>query len=369
MATIRKKGEGWQAVIRVGKYRDKPMYKTFSNKTTAKQWATKKEAEILANQDIDLRALSDIKVNFLLDKFTEEFVPTLGTTTQSVYGYIIENMKLYFFGATMDEFNSNAIKNYIESRMKSSITIKGKVLKQIGADAAIKELGILSRLFQFCQMVWHIPVRQNEAKEARGMLTAIGKLNDANVMRVDTYSDQDYDKIKAYNPVSKQGAYSPAKYALLFAIETGMRRAEIASMKWSRVHFKDGYYDLEREKSDYKKKVNRKGRIVPLTVRARALLRLNRYLCKRFDKQTGDRVWTWTRPDSASQAVSRMMIKLGIEELRLHSGRHDFGSRQANEEVDVRLTSAAMGHSDPRSMYRYTHPDMIKNAHKIKGRG
>lgn len=370
MATIKKTPSGkWQVTIRVGEYKKKPLYKTFAKKVEAKVWAQKKETEINEHRDIDTRALVDLKVNALLDKLKDEYVVTLGDTTQPVYGYIIENMKRVFFGVSLAEFSAEYIKGYIQRRMSEEIQARGKTLKKIKADAAIKELNILAKLFQFCQMAWKINIRQNEAKEARAMLSTLGWLDGANVMRVDKYSDADYKKILAYNPVSKQGAFSPAKYALLIAIETGMRRAEIVSMKWSRVNWQQGYYDLEREKSDYKKRTNRKGRIVPLSPFALKVLRLNRLMNHVHKKNTGDRVWTWTRPDSLSQAVDRMMKKIGIENLRTHSGRHDFGSRQADEEVDIRITSAAMGHSDLRSVKRYTHPDMIKNAHKIKGRG
>ena len=133
-------------------------------------------------------------------------------------------------------------------------------------------------------------------------------------------------------------------------------------MKWADV--KKGYYELPKEKSDHTKRVKRKGRIVPLTPRAMAILRM----VKRVSSFADDNIWDWRDPKSLSRAMKRMCDRLGIEGLRLHDLRHEFGSQQADHSVDIRLSSAAMGHTDLRSMARYSHPDLKKLGGAIKGR-
>ena len=252
----------------------------------------------------------------------------------------------------MDKFDSKYIFNYGVNR-----------LADIKADALIKEMAILSGVFKFAKVSWGINVRQNEAVEARSMLNTLGYLKGANMQKKRRVSDHEYMTIRNY----KTRTFTPAKYAFLFAIETGMRRSEIVNMVWERVDFSRSCYFLESEKSDHTKKTNERGRIVPLTFRAKAVLRLVRVIMKNKGKLT-NKVWTWQRPDSLTTAMTRFRERTGLEEISLHSFRHEFGGAQADNDVDIRISSAAMGHSDLRSIQRYTKPDMIKNAHKIKGR-
>jgi integrase len=134
-------------------------------------------------------------------------------------------------------------------------------------------------------------------------------------------------------------------------------------MLWKDVDLLHNVYHLPKEKSDHTKKVKRDGRIVPLTFRAKAVLRL-----LGIEKRHYPYVWGWRDPSSLSRANAKMLKKLNIQNVRLHDYRHEFGSTQADNQVDMRITAAAMGHSDLRSMARYSHPDMIKHAKMIKGK-
>ena len=352
MATIRERGNKYQVTIKRGQYKHKPLIKTFAKKTIATQWAAKIETQIDNGDSYDERDLKKILVSELLARYEEEQISTFAKTTKESQGYIANAMIKRFDKVTMDKFDSKFIFDYGITRLQ---TIK--------ADALIKELAMLSGVFKFAKVSWGINVRQNEAVEARSMLNTLGYLKGANIQKKRRVTDFEYQKIRNY----ETRTFTPAKYAFLLAIETGMRRAELVGMQWDRVHLKEGYYALESEKSDHTKKTNEKGRVVPLTNRAVALLRLVRYIMRSKGKLT-NKVWTWERADSLTNAMRRFCERTGIEGLTLHSFRHEFGGTQADNDVDIRISSAAMGHSDLRSVQRYTKPDMIKNAHKIKGR-
>ncbi|WP_066454155.1 hypothetical protein [Castellaniella caeni] len=66
MASIRKRGEfQWQArVIRKG---EKLISKTFTTRQAAEDWATAVEAEVTAEDFVDVRPLSKFKLRDLLD--------------------------------------------------------------------------------------------------------------------------------------------------------------------------------------------------------------------------------------------------------------------------------------------------------------
>lgn len=359
MATIRKLRNKYQVIIKRGEYKHKPLVKTFAKKTLATQWANKIETQIDSGSNFDERDIKNVLVTDLLNRYKEEQISTFAKTSKESQGYIVNAMVKRFTDVTLNIFDSKFIFAYGVRRLAPTELD----VKPIKADALIKELAILSGMFKFAKVSWGINVRQNEAIEARSMLNTLGYLKGANIQKKRRVSDEEYTKIRQY----KTRTFTPAKYAFLLAIETGMRRSELVGMQWDRVYMKEGYYLLESEKSDHTKKTNEKGRVVPLTNRAVALLRLVRYIMRSKGKLT-ERVWTWQRADSLTNAMRKFCDRTGIEGLSLHSFRHEFGGAQADNDVDIRISSAAMGHSDLRSVQRYTKPDMIKNAHKIKGR-
>lgn len=347
MATIRKIRNKYQAIIRKGKYKGKPLTKTFTKKGLALAWANKIETEIEQGAFHDERSTNTVLFNDLVNKYYSEYVSTLSENTQKVENYRKNAICNYFSKKTLNQVDNELIYQYGKFRLK---TIK--------ADAMIKDLTMLSGVYRFCIDVWDIPVKQNEAKVARSRLQSSGLMNSANKQRVNRVTNEDYEKIRRYQ--SANG--SVIKYLALFAIETGMRRSELANMEWRDIDLAHSVYFLPKEKSDNKKKTNTKGRIVPLTFRAKAVLRLLRLSNK------GDRVWPWQDVNSLTRENRKMLDRLGIKHIRLHDYRHEFGSTQADNDVDIRISASAMGHSDLRSVARYSHPDMIKNASKIKGR-
>jgi integrase len=246
------------------------------------------------------------------------------------------------------DVDADTVLNYIKQRLE---TVK--------PDTVIKEINVISGIYKFAQTVWNLPVKQNHGKEGRSIANSIGLLKGANVQRISRLTDSQYEKIRKYQ--AKNG--SLVKFACLLAIETGMRRSELTNMEWRHVDLLHGVYHLPKEKSDHSKKIYQKGRIVPLTFRARAILRL-----LSINKDNYPYVWSWRDPTSFTRANRKMLNKLGIDNVRLHDYRHEFGSVQADNEVDIRITASAMGHVDLRSMARYSHPDMIKHAKMIKGR-
>lgn len=351
MASIReitgKKGTTYQVTIRLGKYKTKPLIKSFTKKTIATQWASKMETEIRAGKHIDMRGTELVFVRDLLTKYNDEYVSTLAKATQENQGYVIDGLIKRFHSVKFSNFDAQCIYESMKIR-----------LKDVSPDTVIKELTILTGLFKFAQMDWKLPVKQNEAREARSMLSTLGFLKGSNIQRVNRVDDKEYDLIRNYQP----SKFTLVKWAALFKIETGMRRTELCQMKWVDVH--KGYYELPKEKSDSSKKVNRKGRIVPLTRRAMAILRI----VKKITTYHDGNIWYWGDPKSLSRAMKRMCGRLGIEGLRLHDLRHEFGSQQADASVDIRLSAAAMGHADLRSVARYSHPDLKKMGGAIKGR-
>jgi integrase len=150
------------------------------------------------------------------------------------------------------------------------------------------------------------------------------------------------------------------------AIETGMRRKELQSLKWPDVHFEPvgnarcGYVHVRGTKSKYSK------RNIPLTATAQMVLLRQRQISKceyvfTLDTDT-------TKPASVStmnHCHERVRDVLGFpREFVLHSLRHTFGTRLGENRTDVFAIQRLMGHSSITVSQRYVHPspEIMENA-------
>lgn len=365
MATITKKDNGsWQVAIR--KKGHKPIYRTFEKKKVAENWARDKEKEIEDGQFVDERDQKKHLISEAFLSYKEDRLSQFGEKTQREQGYVIDMLAKRFNDMKLDSFNEDYLFNYSKDRLKGSLIHPDTLedMKPVKPDTLLKELNIISKIFEYAIEELKLPIKHNPMSAVRKRLNKGKYLSGSNVERVRSFSDEEYQRIKDYKPPRK----SLCKFAVLFGIETGMRRTEICEMLIERIDWQNRVYDLEREKSDtLTQKKSRLGRLVPLTFRARAILRLVIYIRSKRGNDDGY-VWDWREPDSLSGAARKLYKELGIENARLHDTRHDYGSSHADHGVDIRVTASAMGHVDLRSIKRYSHPNMSKAADIIATR-
>jgi len=123
------------------------------------------------------------------------------------------------------------------------------------------------------------------------------------------------------------------------ALETGMRRGEIAGIQWEDV-------DLERRVIHLYDTKNRDDRTVPLSSRATVLL-------NGMDRHDGQ---VFAITDAAiSHAFSRVCRRAGIENLRFHDLRHEATSRFFEKGLNPMQVAAITGHKTLQMLKRYTH--------------
>jgi integrase len=150
------------------------------------------------------------------------------------------------------------------------------------------------------------------------------------------------------------------------AIETGMRRKELRSLKWSDIHFEPvgkarcGYLHVRGTKSKYSK------RNIPVTASAQMVLLRQRQISKCEYVFTLE---TDTQKPASVSAMSHCHEKvrdvLGFpREFVLHSLRHTFGTRLGENHVDVFAIQRLMGHSSITVSQRHVHPspEIMENA-------
>lgn len=144
-------------------------------------------------------------------------------------------------------------------------------------------------------------------------------------------------------------------YPIVFtALNTGMRRGEILSLRWQNVDLKTGFIYLDKTKSGYRREI-------PMNESLKALFK-RLYTERRLDTdyvfvnpQTGKRYTDFKR--SFQTAVK----KARIQDFRFHDLRHTFASQLVMSGVDLKTVQELLGHRTLTMTLRYAH---LSQAHK-----
>ena len=134
---------------------------------------------------------------------------------------------------------------------------------------------------------------------------------------------------------------------ITWAIETAMRRGEIAAMRWDHLDGPSGPQCRTARVLLIPETKNGTPRRVPLSTAARAVLD---GLPRRID----GRVWGM-RPDSISQAFERVCKAADIEGLTFHDLRHEATSRLFEKSLGLMEVASITGHKTMQMLKRYTH--------------
>ena len=127
---------------------------------------------------------------------------------------------------------------------------------------------------------------------------------------------------------------------ITWAIETAMRRGEIAAMRREHLDRRARVLRIPETKTGTPRRV-------PLSTAALAVLD---GLPRRLD----GRVWGM-RPDSISQAFERVCKAAGIEGLTFHDLRHEATSRLFEKSLGLMEVASITGHKTMQMLKRYTH--------------
>ncbi len=154
---------------------------------------------------------------------------------------------------------------------------------------------------------------------------------------------------------------------ILLALETAMRRSEIAELRWR-------FIDLDRRVAHLPDTKNGNARDVPLSTKAITILSS----LKEHSKPAADKVFDM-RADAITRAFDRAVKRAReryektnslcdesfLKDLRFHDLRHEATSRLA-EIFPMHELTKITGHKDPRMLMRYYHPKAEDLALKLK---
>lgn len=325
MATIRKRknksGDTWQAIVRRNGY--KPISATFDIKEDAEKWARAQEREMDRGAFIPSDTASRMTVRKACEKYAEDILP-------SKRGVGPDKSRLDRLEASLGNLSLAALEPSHVAEYRD------RRLKEVGPQSVKHEINLLQRVLKACVLDWgiHLP---------RGIVTEqVRKPQPPPSSKRDRRYEGDEEE--RLLDAAKNSRSKIAEKVIRFAIETGMRRGEIASMAWPDVNLVEGTLHIPETKTD-------SPRTIPLTDEAVMILRDQR-------RQTGLRadkkVWG-VRADSISKMFSRLCKKVGIENLRLHDSRHETASRLAEAGFTPFEISAVTGQKSWETIKRYTH--------------
>lgn len=325
MASLRFRNGKWQVQVR--RYGHSPQARSFHSKVDAQRWARQIEAELdrtlIPN---DVRALSTATVADVLTRYRD-------TVTTEKRGLIPERQRIEVFlrqrwsTLPLAKIGPTTFSKYRDAR-----------LKQVQSSTVLRELGLLRAIFETARTDWgyaalHNPIaliRKPKAPDGRERRLRSGEL-------------------EALTAACRTVAGSWLLHGFMLAIETGLRRGELLSIRWQDVNFAKGVLHVPVTKTD-------KARTVPLTDRATQILTERRADCPTdtvyaFPVSANAFRLAWERCKRRAERAGCV----GVCELRFHDLRHEAVSRFFEKGLNTAEVASISGHRDLRMLFRYTH--------------
>jgi integrase len=310
-----KRGDRYHVQIR--KKGQPTLTKSFAKKADAQTWAKTVESRIERGVFLDTSQAQQQTIADVLERYRAEILPKLSCTALRSDPFRLNTLVEYLGKVSLAKLSSAQVSTFRDER-----------LLQVGPASVVKELGLLSRVLNTATKEWGIylphgnPVSQvRMPRRPKGRERRISSEEETSILQ----ALQD-------NPVMRS--------LVVFAIETGMRRGEIAGMCRDHINWKAQTLQIPETKTDVP-------RTIPLSRKAVEVLR---ELPRRLDGN----VWG-LRPDSITQAFERACKRAGIEDLRFHDLRHEATSRFFEKGLNTMEVSSITGHQDLRMLKRYTH--------------
>lgn len=316
MASIRRRGEKWQAQVR--RKGASPLTKSFSLKSDAERWVRDMERGIEARAlPVDPRALERHTVRDLIERYRDEVVPlkkAASVETAILHGFL----KSGIAELRLSELGAHHFAKYRDTR-----------LKRVKPATVHRELGLIQHAFEIARREWSLGLIQNPLAEVRKP-----KVCNRRDRRL-----QEGEEMRLIN-AAERSCNDYLVPLIRFALETGMRLGEILRIEPRHVSRKTRTLLIPETK-------NGEPRTIPLSEKALAIL----------DAQAHDKEGKLFLCTTNAVKLSwrRTTKRAEIDDLHFHDLRHEAISRFFERGLSVPEVALISGHLDPRMLFRYTH--------------
>ena len=326
MGCLRRRGTKWNAQVRIAGWRS--FTKTFEKKSDALDWCRETETAIRSAPLNTSKSSPNLKFRDLIDKYRDTITPTHKGHQPETYrlnrfanSWIGRVKVAYLTPRHFEQYRNDRLEIVKQCTVRSELNLMKRVL-----DYGIRTHGV--------------------------------GLTDNPIMCIDlpsTYTprtrrleNDEFEKLLTNALKQKNPLIAPI---ITFAIETGMRRAEILKLRWSDINRDERTAKLTNTK-------NGEDRTVPLTRNAFEVL-------ENLEKKR-EVVFPITA-NCLQLAWRRVKKNADIEDLRFHDLRHESISRFFEHGLTMPEVALISGHKDIRQLFRYTHlmPQKISEKYEI----
>jgi len=325
VATFRRRGKRWQAIIR--KSGHPAAVKTFPNKAQAERWARITESDMDRQDWEDPTLLKDRTLDDVIAAIGEQ--KTVTRAMQTAYN----NLSTDLGTVTLSHLNAAEIAAFGRLRAKRDEAKPATVML---------DLSYLQGLIKFARTHMRLPASTDAVTDARTIL-ASESIAGKSKKRNRRPTDDELNKLEAYwtSPKYLRKATVPMWTLTEFAMATAMRLGEIVRIQWKDLDRKHKTVIIRDRKHPSEKAGN--DMEVPLLPVAYFLL----------PDESDDRIFPYN-PRTVSTAFTRACLRLGIKDLRFHDLRHEGTSRLFESGYQIQEVAIFTGHRDWGMLRRYT---------------
>ena len=300
MAHIRKRNSKWQCIVRVHGY--PPMTKTFNTKIDAQRYSRDLENKLWREQH-NIAKKKFPKFREVLERYRDEVVIHKRS----------KDMETKLINYLLTEGFVNFGVNLVDAKLIAQY--RDRALRSLKSSSVNRRLAIISHCFTIAKKEWGYDVVNPVLSIRRP------KNPDPRDRR---FTKEEINKILTCNRTSPH-----MKFIIELALETGMRRSEIANVRSE--HIKGNTLKIVQAKV--------KPRTIPLTPRAVELLKYNMPI-----KMSSNAIHlSWVR----------ICKRHSIEDARFHDLRHEALSRMFEvKSLNVPEVQLISGHLEPRTLMR-----------------
>lgn len=340
MANIRQLKSGkWNVQVRK---KGHELTDTFLLKSDAERWARQTEVEIDRGIFQNRTEAETTTLAQVCDRFEKEIAIKFKSFTTDRSR--IANIKAHKISKVfLINLNSSELAKFRDDRVKDGMS-----------DTSVNhELTLISRVLKACIIEWSIYLPQGIplVKKLKKIEGRSRRVSDA--------------EIEALVSASESTAL---KSIILFAVETAMRRSEIAELNFKNVNFATRTAKLEDTK-------NGTSRIVPLSTNAINILKsltrninsnvfnlVSSSITQAFERARDRALASYLKNCEAENVE---VDERFLTDLRFHDLRHEATSRIAKKIPNIIELAAITGHKDVQMLKRYYHVEPSELATKL----
>jgi integrase len=294
-----------------------------ANKKLAQAIEAKIRTELVEGTYFKKRMGHNKSFNALMDRFMEEYAPTVSKNMQRAYGCYLKNLSSYFGNPRLDAMKPKLIAGYKVHR------------RDHGASPSTinRELYMLSKACNLAVKEWEWLSDNPVSKVAK---------ETENNERERWLSPEEEAKLLEKCP-------EWLRDIIVFCLHTGLRQDELLSLEWARVDFPRKTILIEKTK-------NGKPKTLPLNAIAFKILdEKSKVRSVKNDLVFLSRNGTKIIRHNLWRAFKKVLDDAGIENFTFHDLRHTFATRLVQRGEDIYKVAKLMGHKDIRMTQRYSH--------------